>query len=149
MSKSSSSRQVHLPSEGAELGFRLWLAASGGIIFGSGRAALLDRVRELGSLHKAAGELGMSYRAAWGRIKRSEKALGQSLLHREPGHKGFVLTAFALELLQGFRLWQAEVETFARQRAKVLLPEAVRPGPSGPNKDLAEDLCELDGLESE
>ena len=61
---------------------KLFLEHADVYIFGPGRMELLLAVRELGSLHKAAQKLGMSYRWAWGRINKLEKALGVVLLSR-------------------------------------------------------------------
>ena len=54
----------------------LWLETSQGVYFGLGRALLLARIDQYGSLQKAADALGMSYRAAWGKIKKTEKCWG-------------------------------------------------------------------------
>ena len=56
--------------------------------FAEGRRMLLEAVDRLGSLNAAAKELGMSYRAAWGKIKATEKALGLKLLDVTTGGKG-------------------------------------------------------------
>jgi molybdate transport repressor ModE-like protein len=73
--------------------------------------------------------LGMSYRAAWGRIKRTEEALGEALLAKASGRKGYELTPLAETLLKDFALWHQEVEAFALERAKARLPWDVRPFP--------------------
>ena len=59
---------------------KLWLQHENKILLGLGRVQLLKKIGELGSLKKAAESLGMSYRAAWGRIKRTEEAMGFALL---------------------------------------------------------------------
>ena len=59
---------------------KIWLEADGRMIFSDGRLALLEAVDELGSLSLAARRLGMSYRAAWGLLKVTERALGAPLL---------------------------------------------------------------------
>jgi molybdate transport system regulatory protein len=73
-------------------------------VFGEGRVRLFEAVKRLGSLHKAAAELGMSYRAAWGKVKKAEERLGFKLLEpRESGMgRGSRLTANAQELLKRF-----------------------------------------------
>ena len=73
-------------------------------IFGPGRVELLQAVDELGSLRKAAQQVGMSYRWAWGRIKDVEEALNVPLLMDDPNNKRRtkVLTPQAKELLQWF-----------------------------------------------
>jgi len=100
----------------------LWLESEGGMLFGLGRAQLLEMVALLGSLNQAAKALGMSYRAAWGRIKRTEEALGEKLLVQASGRKGYELTPLASELVRNFTAWHQEVEGFALARARAHLP---------------------------
>lgn len=68
--------------------FKIWLEENDGVAFAEGRRMLLEAVDRLGSLNAAAKELGMSYRAAWGKIKATEKALGIKLLEVTTGGKG-------------------------------------------------------------
>jgi molybdate transport system regulatory protein len=63
---------------------KIFLGTESFYALGPGRVALLRATSNLGSLHKAAQSLGMSYRWAWGRLKDSEKALGISLLAAGP-----------------------------------------------------------------
>ena len=88
---------------------KLYLENDGLFVLGPGRVRLLRSVDRLGSLQKAALELGMSYRWAWGRLRDAEKALGISLLTQEEGStrsKGKTLTKEARELLA----WIASIE---------------------------------------
>lgn len=67
---------------------------------------LLDAVNRLGSLNAAAKELGMSYRAAWGKIKATEKALGIKLLEVTTGGRGgggAILTSEAKDLILKYK----------------------------------------------
>jgi molybdate transport system regulatory protein len=96
----------------------LWFETQKGMFFGMGRLLLLQKVKELGSLNKAAKELGMSYRAAWGKIKATEEVLGKPLLVKVAGRKGFVLSDMADTLLSNFCAWHKEVETYALDRAQ-------------------------------
>jgi len=92
------------------------------MLFGLGRVQLLQAVARLGSLNKAAAELGMSYRAAWGRIKRTEEALGRAVVQKIRGRKGYILTPLGEDLVRNFAAWHGEVERFALERARALLP---------------------------
>jgi len=105
----------------------LWLETDGRMLFGLGRIQLLELVQRLGSLNQAAKALGMSYRAAWGRIKGTEEALGEPLLGKASGRKGYELTPLAERLLKDFALWHQEVEAFALKKARERLPWDVRP----------------------
>jgi len=86
--------------------FKIWLEEKGGVAFAEGRRMLLEAVDRLGSLNAAAKELGMSYRAAWGKIKATEKALGIKLLEVTTGGKGgggATLTPEAKELVSKYK----------------------------------------------
>ncbi|HMM39728.1 MAG TPA: LysR family transcriptional regulator [Desulfovibrio sp.] len=105
----------------ATLRVHLWFENEGGMLFGLGRVQLLREVARLGSLHKAAQALGMSYRAAWGRIKRTEAALGNPVVAKVAGRKGYALTPLGEQLVSDFSSWHAEVERFALERARIML----------------------------
>jgi len=49
-------------------------------VFGEGLFMLLRKVDEFGTLSDAAKALRMSYRHAWGMIRRAEEVLGEPLL---------------------------------------------------------------------
>jgi molybdate transport system regulatory protein len=111
------------------LRLRLWLETEEGMLLGLGRAMLLVKVAELGSLNKAAKAMGMSYRAAWGRLKATEERLGRSVVEGGGGRKGFVLNAYGQKLAESFKAWQDEVEAFALERAQERFPWAVHAHP--------------------
>lgn len=72
---------------------KFWLEEEKEILFGSGGAVLLQQIEITGSLSAASKELGMSYRAAWGRLKKLEKNLGEDLVMKLGGNKnGYCLT---------------------------------------------------------
>ena len=84
--------------------------------FGMGRLQLLERIETCGSLKAAAEELGMSYRAAWGRLKASEERLGFPLLENSgQGRRAASLTVQARELLEWFERLQACADAFLSQ----------------------------------
>ncbi|SRR5579875_213587 len=87
--------------------FRLWLEGkSKQTVFDQVDAMLLRRINESGSLSAAAKTVGLSYRAAWGRIKRLEKNIGKPLVIMQVGGKGgggSRLTEEGLNLLSEFR----------------------------------------------
>lgn len=101
----------------------LWLETENGIFFGIGRLKLLERIQAGQSLRGAAESLGMSYRAAWGKIKRTEKVLGVALIEKISGNRaGYRLTAEGSLLVAHFNRWFQEVESYALSRARALLP---------------------------
>lgn len=101
----------------------MWLESEEGVFFGYGRLLLLDKVQKTGSLKKAAESLGMSYRAAWGKIKASEEILETKLIervgNRRSGHK---LTQDGKELMILFHDWFEYVEQAAKKKAEDLFP---------------------------
>jgi molybdate transport system regulatory protein len=110
------------------LKMRMWLEQKGeGALFGPGTMHMLLLIDELGSLNKAAAELGMSYRRAWGRLREAEERIGRSLVEHVRGRKGYSLTPFGRQILESWQRWQKEVEDFARRRAAELFPEELRP----------------------
>jgi molybdate transport system regulatory protein len=101
----------------------LWLETDKGLFFGLGRMKILKCIQDGQSLKGAAESLGMSYRAAWGKIKKTEKVIGVKLVEKKRGNRsGYELTQQGVELMKLFDQWFYEVECFALKRAKDLLP---------------------------
>jgi molybdate transport repressor ModE-like protein len=75
-----------------------WLKSASGAVALEPLRQMLDGVAETGSLRGAASRLGLSYRAAWGRLVQVETALGQALVTKTKGH-GSSLTPFGRSLL--------------------------------------------------
>lgn len=100
----------------------LWLESPEGLFFGIGRAQLLAKIEVHASLKQAA-ELGMSYRAAWGKIRATEAALGEKIIQRS-GHRreGHELTAFGKQLMERFKQGYDAVEGYALESAGKLFP---------------------------
>lgn len=121
----------------------LWLETEKGVFFGLGRWKLLERIQSGQSLKGAAESLGMSYRAAWGKIKNTEKVLGVALIEKKAGKRaGYRLTAEGVAMMTCFSRWFAEVERYALQRAGELLPchpiaysKTELQAPEGPARD--------------
>ncbi len=88
-----------------ELKLRLWLERDGRFIISEGRAELLRKVKETGSLSEAAKQMGMSYRHAWGIVHRiAQNAGGEIMSSVRGGKKGGVseLTPFGEEILREY-----------------------------------------------
>jgi len=66
--------------------FKLWLSAEDVEgVFGDGKWRLLKAIDSTGSLTAASNMLGISYRKAWGDLKKAERHLGLSLVQRHRG----------------------------------------------------------------
>ncbi len=84
---------------------RFWLTKEGKNFLGSGRIELLERIDRSGSIHAAAKEMKMSYKAAWERINGMNEIADQPIITRTKGGRGgggTVLTPYAHELIATF-----------------------------------------------
>jgi molybdate transport system regulatory protein len=92
-----------------EIKAKFWVENKSEVVLGSGKAALLHTIRQKGSIQKAAEEFGMSYRHAWGIIKKMEQRAGFRLVNAQAGGgegKGAQLTARGKDLLEKFSLFE-------------------------------------------
>lgn len=89
-----------------ELECKCMLKKNGKFVLGEGREELLEWVDEKGSISKAAKEMDMSYRHAWGIIKEIEQAADEDIVKSQRGGsegRGSVLTPAGKRLLQDYR----------------------------------------------
>ena len=68
--------------------FQLRIPLVGDVRFGPGKADLLTRIRETGSVSAAAGAMGMSYRRAWSLVSEANKAFRAPLVELSRGGEG-------------------------------------------------------------
>ena len=109
--------------------FKIWMEQDGSVAFAEGRRMLLEAVERLGSLNAAAKELGMSYRAAWGKIKATEKALGLKLLDVTTGGKGgggAKLTHEARELVTSYNKYIQKMSLIAEKEFNNIFKQKYR-----------------------
>jgi molybdate transport system regulatory protein len=96
------------------LNYKLWLSSMSGEGIISGEVyKLLIGIRENGSLQAAAKEVGMSYRKAWGDIRKAEDLLGYALTDKKRGGKEggqSVLTSDAHKLLEAYAALQEKLD---------------------------------------
>lgn len=119
----------------------VWLERDGAVLLGPGRALLLERIDQMGSLRKAAQSMNMSYRAAWGKIKKTEALLGQALVEKT-GHdrSGYSLTPYGRQVLTLFLTVQRHVNQEAASRAQALGTLNAQEGPdAAPLPEAAKD----------
>ena len=102
---------------------KVWLELEGQPVFGDGKAGLLQAIKQQGSISQAARVYKMSYRAAWGRVRKMEQRLGTRLVERQAGGKaggGSVLTPAGEELLNRYRRFRKGINELVDARfAKV------------------------------
>ena len=70
-----------------EIKYKVWLEKEGEVVAGNGKVDLLKMIDELGSIQKAAEKNGMSYRHAWGMIRKIEKRSGFKVVKTQVGGK--------------------------------------------------------------
>lgn len=105
----------------------LWLESGESVYFGMGRVMLLDMIEEHGSLRKAAESMGMSYRAAWGKLRATEDALGLVLVESSGTRRGGChLTSEGRRIRDKFRAWFSAVEKVAVDEARHIFAEPVQ-----------------------
>ncbi|PKM81712.1 MAG: molybdenum-binding protein [Firmicutes bacterium HGW-Firmicutes-14] len=101
-----------------EYRFKVWLEKEGQPVLGDGLLHLLTMIRQHGSIRKAAGEMKMSYRQAWGNIKKAEDRLGINLLIKQIGGEaggGAQLTPEAEMFIERYREFRSEVDSAVRE----------------------------------
>ena len=80
-------RPLLMPMSDPKPGSKLWLETEDGYVFGPGVYNLLIAINRTGTLKEASQQLGMSYRYAWGLIKKAEEKLGEPLIDASKGGK--------------------------------------------------------------
>ena len=68
-----------------EIKAKFWIENKGEVVLGGGKTALLLAVDRFGSIQRAADEFGMSYRHAWGAIKKIEQRAGFRIVDTKLG----------------------------------------------------------------
>ena len=99
----------------------VWFEKDSGVYFGHGRYELLLLINELGSLKLAAEKMGISYRGAWGKIKKTEEVIGQPLIYKDNNKEGYKLTEFGRDFVAEFSSYYDDVTEYASKRGLELL----------------------------
>ncbi|MGE5320158.1 MAG: winged helix-turn-helix domain-containing protein [Hyphomicrobiaceae bacterium] len=97
---------------------RFWLTLDGKNFLGRGRIELLQRIRETGSIAKAAKTMKMSYKAAWDAVDAMNAAWGSPLVASD--HSGSRLMPDAEQLIAAFQKAEARHAAFMEQLAEGL-----------------------------
>jgi len=112
-----------------EIKAKFWIENMGEAVLGGGKTNLLLAVDRLGSIQRAADELGMSYRHAWGAIRKVEQRAGFKILDTKLGRKdgGAKLTPKGREFIGKvdslLKDLQAIVEERFHQKFRGFLPQ--------------------------
>lgn len=95
-----------------EVRAKLWLEENGRFVIGAGRAELLRRVKETGSISEAAKAMGMSYSHAWSEIREMSGAAGNNVVRTSRGGNAGGSTELTL-------LGERLLETFDREMERL------------------------------
>lgn len=98
--------------------FKIWVENKGEVVAGNGKMHLLKIIDELGSIQKAAIKMGLSYRHAWGMIKKMEKRAGFKLVKTAVGGKeggGAKLTPRGREFLQKYLAFRDKLDKLVKE----------------------------------
>ena len=90
-------------------------------VFGPGKADLLERIRETGSIAEAAKAMEMSYMRAWQLVKGMNRGWAEPLVTTARGGSkrgGTVVTETGLEVLRLYRELAATTDAAARSAVK-------------------------------
>ena len=106
-----------------DLKVKWWLEKDGGLVLGKGRCMLLEAIDREGSLSEAARVCGISYRAAWGKLRTSEQRLGEPLVVTQPGKRGMKITPQARQLIRIFHSIDQKLQETSASIVKKSLEE--------------------------
>ncbi|MFQ6111676.1 MAG: winged helix-turn-helix domain-containing protein [Nitrospinota bacterium] len=105
---------------------KVWLQLGKDCAFGDGRMKLLFLIDELGSLSGAAKALGMSYRHAWGSVRKIEERSGIKFIRAHAGGLGAggaSLTDEGRDFLKRYQRFRGEVEREVERCFRVAFPQ--------------------------
>lgn len=105
---------------------KIWIEDSeGNLIFGGGKAQILEFIDETGSISEASKKVGMNYKKAWTHIKILQEYIDDELVIVNKGRSsgGTVLTPKAKELVENFKQFRKEVKEFSEQKFEELFKE--------------------------
>ena len=108
-----------------KLGFKAWLEEDGRFVLSEGRADLLRAIKGQGSLRAAAAALGISYRHAWGMLRKMRLALGRPPVRSVRGGRARGLTELTAEGEQILLAYESGLRRLGRSGGPWLTVDAV------------------------
>ncbi len=79
------SRSGHQPESGIVVRSKVWLEKDGKLLMGWGRATLLERIDQLGSISAAAKSMKLAYRNAWLWVEAMNRLAPAPLVEKATG----------------------------------------------------------------
>lgn len=108
---------------------KISLILESGARIGPGKAALLESVRDTGSISAAARAMRMDYKRAWMLIDSLNRAFDTPVVERATGGSGgggATLTPFGVDVLARYRRVEAAARKFGATDLKALERRALR-----------------------
>lgn len=102
---------------------RVWIDGPEGTFFGHGRAVLLERIIEHGSITRAAKSMNMAYRHAWDLVDSMNRQAKEPFVEVATGGKGgggARVTAAGKHAIKRFWRFQKDLEAFLKKEEKKL-----------------------------
>ncbi len=115
---------------GLDIRSKIWIEVDGEPVFGRGRRFLLEAIDAHGSINRAAQEVDISFRKAWGYIKAMEDRMGVKLIERRTGGKnggGAMLTDEARDLLKKYEKLETGIQEIVDKRFRAIFKEGTQP----------------------
>jgi molybdate transport system regulatory protein len=78
-------RSGHEPESGIVVRSKVWLEKDGKLLMGFGRATLLERIEQLGSISAAARSMDLAYRNAWLWVEAMNRLAPSPLVEKSTG----------------------------------------------------------------
>jgi molybdate transport system regulatory protein len=100
--------------------FKLWLEVGGRPIIGDGRAELLEEINKVGSLSKAAKNLGISYRHAHDLVDNLNDRCGVPIIETSIGGSdggGMRVTDYGMKLVNEFALLKKDISKYIKSNS--------------------------------
>jgi molybdate transport system regulatory protein len=102
---------------------RVWIDGPEGTFFGHGRAVLLERIIEHGSITKAAKSMDMAYRHAWDLVDSMNRQAKEPFVEVATGGKGgggARVTRAGERAIKNFRRFHKNLLAFLKREQKKL-----------------------------
>jgi molybdate transport system regulatory protein len=111
-----------VPNKKPHPAFKIWLETNDGFVYGPGINSLLTIIIDKGTLKEAAKTLDMSYRYAWGLLRKAEETLGEPLVvfHKGGTHGGggAELTKTAFQFIKDFTQLKENILILCRENER-------------------------------
>lgn len=105
---------------------RFWINFESVSLLGKGKIELLEKIRDAGTLLKAAAELKIPYRQAWNKVQSMNKINDYPVVilrHGGKDHGNARVTEFGNNLINAYRSIESDMQKFLEEQAlKLELP---------------------------